>query len=150
EWRTFGPGFGKAEAALLAKRTGADQESDELYFLSDHGENVKVRSDLMDIKVLKETNPDGLEQWMPVMKASFPLPSAEVAKVLEALHVGGASAKKPTYTLDEFVEAFAKGPGAKIRAVKVHKLRRRATVGTCMAELSDVTVEGRTTRTLAI
>ncbi|MCK7490679.1 MAG: hypothetical protein MZW92_02025 [Comamonadaceae bacterium] len=47
--------------------------------------NVKIRDALMDIKVLREVNADGLEQWTPVMKAGFPLPAAEAAKVLEAL-----------------------------------------------------------------
>ena len=61
------------------------QDSDELYLLSGAGANVKVRDALMDIKVLREVNADGLEQWTPVLKAGFPLPADEVAQVLEAL-----------------------------------------------------------------
>lgn len=34
---------------------------------------MKVRDELMDVKVLRETDADGLEQWTPVMKARFPL-----------------------------------------------------------------------------
>ena len=87
EWRTFGDDLGKAAAALARYRTGSDNESDEIYFLSPGGENVKVRDGLMDIKVLREVDPDGLEQWFPVMKAAFPLAAADVTKVYEGLHV---------------------------------------------------------------
>ncbi len=54
EWRTFGSAFGGAEAILAEKIAGAPHESDEVYFLSGSGENVKVRDDLMDVKVLRE------------------------------------------------------------------------------------------------
>ena len=73
EWRAFGQRFGSADAAFAALTPTGVQESDELYLLSGAGDNVKVRADLMDIKILVEVNPDGLEQWRPVMKAGFPL-----------------------------------------------------------------------------
>jgi hypothetical protein len=34
----------------------------------------------MDIKVLREVNPAGLERWEPVMKASFPLSATDVSR----------------------------------------------------------------------
>ncbi len=73
EWRTFGQRFGEAEQRLAALAPQGQQESDEVYLLSSGGGNVKVRAALMDIKVLKQVNADGLEQWIPVMKAEFPL-----------------------------------------------------------------------------
>jgi exopolyphosphatase/guanosine-5'-triphosphate,3'-diphosphate pyrophosphatase len=87
EWRSFGPRFGEAEMRLAALTPSGIQESDEVYLLTGSGRNVKFRAALMDIKVLTEVNADGLEQWIPVMKASFPLPAAEKAKVLEALRL---------------------------------------------------------------
>ena len=78
EWRIFGTEFGAAEAALAASTPGLVEESDELYLLSAAGANVKVRYGLMDIKLLREVDGDGLERWEPVMKAGFPLPAAEV------------------------------------------------------------------------
>jgi len=71
EWRSFGRCFGEAEARLAKLTPGGVQESDEIYLLSGAGDNVKVRDALMDIKVLREVNSDGLEQWTPVMKAPF-------------------------------------------------------------------------------
>jgi len=52
-----------------AGKTHAVQETHEIYLLSGAGDNVKVRDALMDVKVLREVNADGLEQWTPLMKA---------------------------------------------------------------------------------
>ena len=87
EWRTFGRRFGEAEARLAKLAPTGVQESDEIYLLSGAGDNVKIRDALMDIKVLREVNADGLEQWTPVMKASFPLAAADAKKVLDSLHL---------------------------------------------------------------
>jgi hypothetical protein len=112
EWRTFGESFGEADAKYAALTPNDVQESDELYFLSTtNDENVKVRYDLMDIKTLVEVNADGLEQWKPVLKASFPLPAAEAKSVLEALGVQVPALHRAEYTLDQFVVA-AVGLGA--------------------------------------
>jgi exopolyphosphatase/guanosine-5'-triphosphate,3'-diphosphate pyrophosphatase len=103
----------------------------------------------MDIKVLREVNADGLEQWTPVMKAGFPLPAAEAVKVLEALGLPVPAPPRAQYTQDEFITQFA-APGGPVRVVKVHKRRTRYTVGGCMAELSDVVVNSKPTRTIAV
>ena len=149
EWRTFGSTFGAAEQHIAGLTPTGIQESDELYLLSSAGDNVKVRDDLMDIKVLVEVDADGLEQWRPVMKAGFPLPAADVSKVLEALHLPRPPLAREAYTLDQFVTEVAEPSGA-MRAVKVHKRRVRYMVGGCTAEVSDVVADGRPTRTIAI
>ena len=148
EWRTFGSSFGRAEAAFAALEPGGVQESDELYLLSGAGDNVKVRDDLMDIKVLEEVDADGPERWTPVMKAGFPLPAADVRRVFEALRVPVPSLERDAYTLHAFVAELAE-PAA-LRAVQVHKRRVRFVVGGCTSEVSEVVVEGRPTRTIAI
>jgi exopolyphosphatase/guanosine-5'-triphosphate,3'-diphosphate pyrophosphatase len=149
EWRSFGQRFGEAEGQLAQLAPGGVQESDEIYLLSGAGDNVKVRDALMDIKVLREVNADGLEQWTPVMKAGFPLHAAEAASVFESLRLPAPSMSRASYTLDEFIEEFAK-PGSAIRMVKVHKRRTRYTVGGCTAELSEVVANGKPTRTIAV
>ena len=149
EWRSFDRRFGTAESRLHALTPGGVQESDEIYLLHGTGDNVKVRDRLMDIKVLQQVDEDGLEQWTPVMKQSFPLPAEVVAKVHEALRLPVPPLPRPGYSLDEFIADFA-APGCAIRAVKVHKLRTRFTVGGCMAELSEVTADGKATRTIAV
>ena len=149
EWRSFGRRFGEAESRLAALTPTGVQESDEVYLLSGAGDNVKVRDGLMDIKVLREVNADGLEQWTPVMKAGFPLPAAEATRVFESLRLPVPALSRASYTLDEFIEAFAQ-PGGAIRRVEVHKRRVRYTVGGCTAEFSDVTANGKPTRTIAV
>jgi exopolyphosphatase/guanosine-5'-triphosphate,3'-diphosphate pyrophosphatase len=149
EWRSFGQRFGEAEARVAALTPEAVQESDEIYLLSGAGDNVKVRADLMDIKVLREVNADGLERWTPVMKAGFPLPAAEVAKVFESLQLPVPALTRASYTLDAFIEAFAQ-PGGAIRRVDVHKRRVRYTIGGCTGELSEVVANGKPTRTIAV
>jgi exopolyphosphatase/guanosine-5'-triphosphate,3'-diphosphate pyrophosphatase len=149
EWRSFGQRFGEAEARVAALTPEAVQESDEIYLLSGAGDNVKVRADLMDIKVLREVNADGLEQWTPVMKAGFPLPAAEVAKVFESLQLPVPALSRASYTLDAFIEAFAQ-PGGAIRRVDVHKRRVRYTIGGCTGEVSEVVANGKPTRTIAV
>ena len=148
EWRWFGRRFGRAEALLAELTPGAVQESSETYLLSGAGDNVKVRDALMDIKVLREVDPNGLEQWTPVMKAGFPLPAAEVARVFAALRLDLPPLDRSSYELGQFISELAE-PSGRIRAISVQKRRIRYTVGGCMAELSDVIADGRATRTIA-
>jgi exopolyphosphatase / guanosine-5'-triphosphate,3'-diphosphate pyrophosphatase len=109
---------------------------------------VKIRDDLLDVKLLREVAADGLERWEPVMKASFPLEAAGVPGVAEALGLESAALPERDYDLAGFLQAIEDAGAA--RAVQVHKARTRASLMGCMAEVADVTVEGRTARTIAI
>ena len=149
EWRWFGRRLGPAESRLQALTPIGVQESDETYLLSGAGDNVKVRDALMDIKVLREVDGNGLEQWTPVMKAGFPLPASEVTRVFAALQLEPPPLQRANYSLQEFINELAV-PGGRIRAISVHKRRTRYSVGGCMAELSDVVADGKPTRTIAV
>jgi exopolyphosphatase / guanosine-5'-triphosphate,3'-diphosphate pyrophosphatase len=149
EWRSFGRRFGGAESKLAKFTPSGVQDSDEIYLLSGAGGNVKIRDALLDIKVKREVNADGLEQWTPVMKAGFPLPAIEVAKVQEALDVPISEALRSNYTLEELLEQLVAQDNG-VRVVKVHKQRTRYTVDSCMAEISDVIANGKPTRTIAV
>jgi exopolyphosphatase / guanosine-5'-triphosphate,3'-diphosphate pyrophosphatase len=150
EWRTFGQNFGEAERHFAALTPSDVQESDELYFLSAAAdENVKVRDDLMDIKALQQVNADGLEQWKPVMKGTFPLPVVEVVKVFFALKIDSPTVARQSYSLEQFTQELVE-PSGEVRAVKVHKKRSRYTIDGCMAEMAEVTAEGETIRTVAL
>jgi exopolyphosphatase / guanosine-5'-triphosphate,3'-diphosphate pyrophosphatase len=149
EWRSFGQRFGSGETYLAQLAPSGVQESDEVYLLASHGDNVKIRDDLMDVKVLNEVDADGLEQWEPVMKAGFPLSAADAAKVLAAMHSPAPGTLRDSYTLDEFLAEFA-GADSGIQVVQVHKRRVRYTVEGCTGELSDITADGRPARTIAV
>jgi len=150
EWRTFGESFGESDDRFAALEPGGVQESDEIYLLSPvNDENVKIRDRLMDIKTLEQVNPDGLEQWEPVMKGSFPLPAAQVKSVFDALGVAPPPLARADYMLEQFVDELAK-PGGRLRVVNVHKKRTRYKVDGCMSEMTEVVADGKRTRTVAI
>jgi exopolyphosphatase/guanosine-5'-triphosphate,3'-diphosphate pyrophosphatase len=150
EWRTFGSDFGAADATFAALEPELVQESDETYLLSPGADAaVKIRAGLMDIKLLVEVNPDGLEQWRPAMKETFPLPRGEADKVCAALGVTAPSPGTAAFSLDEFLAVLA-APERGVRAVAVHKRRLHYTVSGCMSEVTEVVADGQKVRTLAI
>ena len=149
EWRTFGPGARVAEDGWRHLAPVDTQESDEVYLLSGAGETVKVRAELMDIKQLRATDGFGLQQWTPVLKASFPIDRANVERVFDALHVPLPELDRDAWTLDEFLSAFT-GPSRGIRAVPVHKRRVRYAPNGCSAEITDVMADQRNARTFAV
>ena len=149
EWRTFGHRFGIAEKRIADLTPSDPKESDEIYFLSKRGDNVKVRDDLMDVKVLCEVNGDGLEQWAPIMKAQFPLAATDAAKVIDSLRIPLHASLSENYSLKALMKAFSH-PDSGVRVVNVHKRRVHYTIAGCMAELSDITANGIPIRTLAV
>jgi exopolyphosphatase/guanosine-5'-triphosphate,3'-diphosphate pyrophosphatase len=87
EWRTFGDRFRTADAVFARHEPTQVQDTDELYLLAPGANNVKIRDDLMDIKVLRDVDTNGLERWEPTMKAAFPLSTADALTVLATLGV---------------------------------------------------------------
>jgi exopolyphosphatase/guanosine-5'-triphosphate,3'-diphosphate pyrophosphatase len=142
EWRTFGIGA-DVFAGHSPERV---QESDEVYVLSvANGDTVKVRDRLMDVKRLEQVNDDGLEQWAPLLKAEFPLSAEQVRSILQGLRVPVPALDRDTYDLEDIV-----GGRPDLLTVPLHKHRVRYTVGGCTAELTDVTTEHGSTRTVAV
>ncbi len=78
--------------------SGTDRREREVYLLSALSDaSVKLREGLVDVKRLERVGDDGLELWMPVMKAAFPLSGEEAAAVLAEL-----SASAPTVGRTEY------------------------------------------------
>jgi exopolyphosphatase/guanosine-5'-triphosphate,3'-diphosphate pyrophosphatase len=149
EWRTFGSRFGIAETRFAALTPTGIQESDEVYLLAGASDNVKIRDALMDVKVLREVDPAGLERWEPVMKQGFPLAAADVTKVFAALDVAAPPLERSAYTLDQFLDELAT-PSGSMRPVQVHKRRVRYTIDGCTSEVTEIRADGRSTRSIAI
>lgn len=150
EWRTFGERFGAADDRFAALEPERVQESDELYLLSEESDaSVKVRDELMDVKQLQQVDDDGLEQWLPVLKAAFPLTAAQVGLVLETLRAPATPLARDAYTLEQLLDEVV-GPSPGLRAVEVHKRRERHTLGGCMTELTEVRTPTGATRTIAV
>ena len=148
EWRTFGSRFGLADERFAALDSTGVQESDELYLLGAGTGNAKIRDDLMDIKLLRETQ-HGLQRWEPVMKAPFPLSAEDARRAFETLETPVPDLRRDHYTVDEFSAEVA-GAAGPLRRVDVHKRRVRYTVNGCTSEVSDITANGIPSRTIAI
>jgi len=149
EWRTFGSRFGSAESAFATMTPVGEADSDELYFLAPGGANVKIRDGLLDIKELREVDADGPERWIPIMKQAFPLSLADVEAVVLSLGVSVANFERDEYALHQFLSELI-DPIRDVDVVNVHKHRVRYLIGGCMSELTDVTVNGTATRTIAV
>ena len=149
EWRAFGRRFPHAEATLAASGSGSAQESEETYLLSSGDGNVKIRDGLMDIKVLREVDDEGLQRWEPVMKEAFPLGRDDLSRVFEALEVPAPDLSRDEYTLDELLAEVLE-PLDRVRTVRVTKRRTRSTYAGCSAEVTQIRADGRSTTTVAI
>jgi|1185.fasta_scaffold08762_2 exopolyphosphatase/guanosine-5'-triphosphate,3'-diphosphate pyrophosphatase len=150
EWRTFGQEFGDADSALAALPVEQVVESTELYILSASGTDVvKVRDELMDIKQLQQVSDDGLEQWAPVLKATFPISASELGAVTAALGVTTVPPARDDYPLDVLLDDVIT-PNAELMAIEVHKRRVRHRIGGCLAERTEVRTDRAFTCTIAI
>ena len=124
--------------------------SDELYLLSLHSDaSVKVRDGLMDVKHLLRVGDDGLELWTPVLQAGFPLSRRDASAVLTTLGVTGQELERTSYSLDSFVGELIQ-PQPDVRTVEVHKQRTHYVVEECVVELTELTADQATTRTLSV
>jgi exopolyphosphatase/guanosine-5'-triphosphate,3'-diphosphate pyrophosphatase len=110
---------------------------------------VKIRDGLMDVKRLEAVNGDGLEQWRPVLKKPFPLDAADISTALSALGVTPGDLGSGSFTLDELLSSLVR-PNPSLTAVEVHKRRSHFRVGGCMTEVSEISVGGRSARTVAV
>ena len=143
EWRTFDEQFAEAGERLGKPERVVD--SDETYLLSKESvDAVKLRNGLMDLKRLERIDEDGLELWKPIMKSPVPISAADAGAVLAALRIS-ASIESDRYDLADLISL-----DSSVRAVPVHKTRRHFTIEGCMAELTDLHLENRATRTIAI
>src|SRR4029453_3988766 len=150
EWRTFGHHLPNADAVFETLEPSAVAESDETYFLSPASTaNVKIRDDLIDIKVLREVDAAGVEGRGPVLERPFPLAADDLATVLDSIGIARTGARADGDTsLEQFLALVDANPQA--RTVPVHKGRGRYTVNDCMAERSEVQAGGRTSLTIAV
>ena len=136
EWRSFGASFGEGEARLAALTPTRSEDSDEVYVLAAASDaSIKVRAGVLDVKRLVAVDANGLQQWLPVAKAAFPLAGDDVAALLSALGVPSPPAGDVA-SLDELIAA-----APRLRAVAVHKQRTHYSVGGCMAELSTLATD---------
>ncbi len=149
EWRTFGENFGVAEENITAHECTRALESSEVYILSKKsGENIKVRDTLMDIKVLRNAEND-LEQWFPIMKATFPIGAEEAEEVFKAAGVEVEVNEGDTWEYDAFISKMV-DTNPDLKAVGVFKKRYGYLIEGATVEIADLTIDGNAIRTTAV
>ncbi len=150
EWRTFGEEFGEAENKIKAHECTREVESSEVYILSKKsGENIKVRDTLMDIKVLREVNSDTLEQWFPIMKATFPIGKDEMAEVFKAAGVEIDISDDAEIDFNGFIAKYV-DTNPDLKSVGVFKKRYGYMIDGATVEIADLTIDGNPIRTTAV
>jgi exopolyphosphatase/guanosine-5'-triphosphate,3'-diphosphate pyrophosphatase len=150
EWRTFGGDFGEAERRILEHGPAKVRTSSETYVVSAAGSsNTKVRDGLMDIKRLQQVNAEALEQWVPVMKAGFPLTQMVLLDVFRAWNVARPRLTRDAYGFDEFIAELVE-PNPALAAVGVNKERHGFTVNGCIVEIANLMFDGTPVRTVAV
>jgi len=135
----------------LLAQSGGTQASKETYLVSSATDkcNMKIRNDLLDIKVLIAVNL-GLEQWCPALKTSFPLEASVAAsEIFPRLEVEAPHLSAPQFHMDQFLEEVARTVPS-IAIVPVCKVRQRFTLGACQAESSSVTINNAVFETIAV
>ena len=153
EFRTWAEDLGEVEARLrrLAEFLQV-RESDELYIVSAANDetNVKIRHELLDIKVLVERQ-RGLERWQPQMKQPFPLAAAALRdEVMPALGVAPPPRlEREAYDLEALLDEVVR-PLPALDAVQVSKRRHGFTLDGCTAELAEVAIRDVELQTAAV
>jgi len=151
EWRTFGTAdFGEAETKIRKSGEARVRKSDEVYILSHKSmDNTKVRDDLMDIKTLQNTNDDTLEQWMPVLKAAFPLEEETLQQIFRSFNVSLPKLERTSYSFDQYINELVK-PCEDLVAVDVKKERLGYMINGTIVEIAEVNFNGKPYRTIAV
>ncbi len=149
EWRAFGSHFERAQDVFATmEAVGEPQETDEVYLLTDDESNLKIRSDLLDLKTLLEFE-DGLQLWAPILKVGFPIDPAVVTAIFEERGHTVPQLRRSSYTQSQFLDEVV-APMTDVDLVDVHKERVRYAPDGCMAELTRLTANGVETRTVAV
>lgn len=147
EWRTFADSIDIA-VDLNQYTQDREVESAEVYVLSTVvDENPKVRDGKMDVKSLQQVNEDGLEQWKPILKVSFPLNQEQLAEVYRVFRLSLPKLKGDTVSFEEFVKLAE--ANSRLMAIDVVKSRKLYTVDGCIVENAFLTVDGKKFQTVA-
>lgn len=147
EFRSFGQDFEKAAYRMARLSEPVPEkvwvrQSDETYILSRKNDinNTKIRDGKMDIKTFVQ-NMDGLEQWKPLMKGSFPLTAETVLKeVFPAFQVQPPELNTASCDYDEFMRMIHDHPD--LLAVRVYKQRFGYMVNHTICEVGNVLING--------
>ncbi len=151
EFRVWARNFGELRERLERRAAPVRAVSEETYFVSKTTDrsDVKIRSELMDIKVLNAEHL-GLELWKPVLKAAFPMDRSVIAtEILPRLELESPQLFRAQYAMTDFVNEIIR-PRNAIAIAKVSKTRFKFSLEACHAEFASVTIDDMPQHTVAI
>lgn len=145
EFRVFGQGIiAKLEKTIWSAKASLYAIRDmppETYFVSHHTNdaNIKVRADLLDIKLKTGETAEGFEIFQPYGKFSFPLNAQNFEKVMAQLRVNMPS-KQSVYGFSDFLDLVNNHPD--LCAVEVSKKRYGFSVDGVICEYAELLING--------
>ncbi len=150
EWRTFGQDLSDGIKTIQAYPEEKVRTSSEIYILSQNSnDNTKIRDELMDIKTLLRVHQQGLEQWTPILKASFPIHINDLAIVYKAFNLPLPFLKKDEYTYEEYLNELII-PNKSLIMVNVVKERHGFTIDDAIVEFANVKFNNVPIQTIAV
>lgn len=155
EFRTFGQHFDEVQRRFERLTTpgadvGRERESDEWYIISRASDvsNAKIRDDVLDLKTWIGAH-EGLEQWEPRCKLTFPVDGATLrAELFAALAV--TPPPLPDEPLDRAALLTLVRSQPMLAAVRVHKRRIAYHVHGTLCEYAVVLVNGARVVTVSV
>ncbi len=142
EWRTFAPSLAGLRARLGDVAYGSPRESRETYLLcmkSSH--NARIRDGVIDLKWRKQVDAAGLELWVPVLKAGFPLAADFMPRIFEAWGVPMPHLERSVYTQEQFLEEIV-APDPDLSAVEIAARREAFALDGASCELAAIRAGG--------
>ncbi len=139
EWRYFSSDYDGLKRYFNGYQPVLEISSEEIYFLIDNPAlNIKLRHDLIDVKKLLLVNPDGLEKWIPILKADFPIQPTHMHELFRLSELDFEEAVTGV-DVEAFVASFSNLN--QIEVVKISKKRSKYLVYGVSAELTKIRME---------
>lgn len=152
EFRAFAQTFGKVIDEIRGRASPElIRESTDLYLVAKGNDmhNVKLRSEQLDIKKLINVQ-DGLEQWYPALKLSFPVEAVRISEeIFAALKATIPNLSRISYTMEQFLEEII-WPHPEVHQASVFKQRFHFLIEGCMVEINELLVNGAAIRSVAV
>lgn len=149
EWRTFSrkPLLDRVSAFALGTK---ESPSEETYVLSARSlSSVKIRDHRIEVKVLEQVSPDGLELWRPTLVAQFPLSARTLAALYDAWAIEMPRPNAPCWSTAQLMHQIVE-PHRELFAISVVKRRTHFQLARCRGEHVDVNVNGEHWESLAL
>ena len=141
EWRTFGDDFGDAEHAFAESHRSGSRKATSCTCSRSRVMPPSRLGGLLDVKELLAVNEEGLQQWKPVLKASFPVSERRRSRIRGSrCRRSGARAVglRATSLVSELV-----APNPALRAVEVQHREHRTVRRLYGRALADRSVRRR-------